>query len=374
MLAISFVLASIAIIIFLLPYWIIPSAKFPSPTGKWFVGTTNLIWDASQQAGIIAQVWYPTNVQVTMCSPYLSKTRSNLAANKLFNLLFRLIVSKLLLGRITTTTAVNVTPSNYPEGWPVILFSPGFGGSISLNTFYALEFASHGFIVVGINHPGSCVGTMLSDGTQIEFAEVDAAIFADADRVESLVQKMAGEQAQNMSKVLDKLISLNDTRDSLLYQKINVHQVFAAGHSAGGASSFIACGQDRRITKGVNLDGYFVDVPGTSYDQKELLLIKADRDKYRFKNKKTRARYDLFAAKNRVRIEKLATKATLQQLTVPSTKHFDFSDLSILLRPTFSRTIGLAGAADGLELSKTTSTIMLGFFNRGSDYCPSSEL
>jgi cephalosporin-C deacetylase-like acetyl esterase len=317
-----------------------------------------------QQAGIIAQIWYPTDVQSTGRSPCLSKTRLNLATNKLLNLLFRLIFSKSLLGRITTTTAVNVIPSHCPEGFPVVLFSPGFSGSISINTFYALEFASHGFIVVGINHPGSCVGTMLNDGTQIEFAEVDSAIFADADRVELMVQKVTIDQASNISKVLDKLISLNDTNDSLLYQKINVHQVFAAGHSAGGASSFIACGQDSRITKGVNLDGYFVDVPGTNYDHQELLLINADRDKYRPKNKKTRARYDSFAAKDRVRIEKLATKATLQQLTVPSTRHFDFSDLSILLRPAFSRTLGLAGEADGLELSQTTSTVMLDFFNR----------
>jgi dienelactone hydrolase len=329
------------------------------------VGTSDLIWDTTQQPGIIAQVWYPTDVQSTGCSPYLSKTRTNLAANKLLNLLFRLTFSKSLLGRITTTAAVNVILSDCPEGFPVVLFSPGFSGSISINTFYALEFASRGFIVVGINHPGSCVGTMLSDGTQIEFAEVDPAVFADADRVEALVQKMTGEQAQNMSKVLDKLISLNDTADSLLYQKINVHQVFAAGHSVGGASSFIACGQDSRITKGVNLDGYFVDVPGTNYDYRELLLINADRDKYRPKNKKTRARYDLFAAKDRVRIEKLAAKANLQQLVIPSTKHFDFSDLPILLRPAFSRTLGLSGEADGLELLQTTSTIMLDFFNRG---------
>jgi dienelactone hydrolase len=362
MLVISVALASITIILFLRPQWIVPIAKFPTPTGKWSVGTSDLIWDAPQPAGIIAQVWYPTDVSATRRSPYLSKTRSNLAANKLLNLLFRLVVSKSLLGRITTPAAVQVIPSHCPEGFPVVLFSPGFGGIISLNTFYVLELASHGFIVVGINHPGCCVGTMLTDGTQIEFADVDPKSFADVDRMELLMQKITIEQASNMSRVLDKLISLNSIAGSLLYQKINGHQVFAAGHSAGGASSFIACGQDQRITKGVNLDGYFVDVPGTNYDHKELLLIQADRDRYRPKNKKTRARYDLFAAKDRVRIEKLAAQANLQQLMIPYTKHFDFSDLSILLRPTFSRTLGLAGEADGLELSQTTAKAMIDFF------------
>ncbi len=373
MLVILVVLASIAIIIFLLPYWIIPNAKFPQPTGQWSVGTSDLIWDTPQQVGIIAQVWYPTDLQSIKSSPYLSKTRfskgeappTNFAANKLLNLLFRLIFSKSLFGRITTTTAVDVISSQCPEDFPVILFSPGFGGNISLHTFYALEFASNGFIVVGINHPDSCVGTMLTDGTQIEFPDVDSAVFADIDQMELMLQKVTAEQASNLSQVVDRPISLNETSDSKLYQKINVHQVFAAGHSAGGASSFIACGQDRRITKGVDLDGYFVDVPGTNYDHKELLLIKADRDKYRPKNKKTRARYDLFAAKDRVRIEKLAVKASLQQLVIPSTRHLDFSDLPILLRPAFSRTLGLSGEADGLELSRKTSTIMVDFFNRG---------
>jgi cephalosporin-C deacetylase-like acetyl esterase len=356
------VMMAIAMIILLLPYWIIPTAKLPAPTGKWSVGTSDFSWDAPQPAGIMAQVWYPTDVSAHSRSPYLGKIQSNLAANKLLNLLFRLIVSRSLLGRITTPAAVQVIPSHCLEGFPVILFSPGFGGSISLNTFYALELASQGFIVVGINHPGSCVGTMLTDGTQIEFADVDPESFADVDRMESLVQKIASEQASNMSKVVDKLISLNATADSLLYQKINGHQVFAAGHSAGGAASFIACGQDQRITKGVNLDGYFVDVPGTNYDHKELLLIQADRDRYRPKNKKTRARYDLFAAKDQVRIEKLAAQANLQQLMIPYTKHFDFSDLPVLLLPTFSRTLGLSGAADGLELSQTTARTMIDFF------------
>jgi dienelactone hydrolase len=362
MLVISVALASITIILFLRPHWIVPSAQFPTPTGQWSVGTSDLIWDTPQQAGIMAQVWYPTDVTSTRRSPYLSKTRSNLAANKLLNLLFRLIVSKSLLGRITAPAAVQVIPSQCLEGFSVVLFSPGFGGSISLHTFYALELASRGFIVVGINHPGSCVGTMLTDGTQIEFVDVDPKSFADIDRMELLVQTMTAEQASNISQVVDKLISLNSTMDSLLYQKINVRQIFAAGHSAGGAASFIACGQDQRITKGVNLDGYFVDVPGTNYDHKELLLIQADRDRYRPKNKKTRARYDLFAAKDRGRVEKLAAQANLQQLVIPYTRHFDFSDLSILLRPAFSRTLGLASKADGLELSQTTATAMIDFF------------
>jgi dienelactone hydrolase len=359
MLLISVLLALIAIIL-LLPYWIIPTNKLPSPTGQWSVGTSNLVWDASHQPGIIAKIWYSTDTNNNGNSPYLDKMRSNLAANKVLNLLFRLIFSRFLLGRITTTAAINVMPSYCADGFPVVLFSPGFGGTISLNTFYALEFASHGFIVVGINHPGSCVGTMLSDGTQIEFAEVDPAIFSDVDRVELMVQEVATKQASNMSRVVDKLISLNENADALLYQKINVHQVFAAGHSAGGASSFIACGQDRRITKGVNLDGYFVDLPSTNYDRKELLLIHADRDKYRPKNKIMRSQYD----RDQVRIEKLSARADLKQLVIPSTKHFDFSDLSILLRPTFGRFLGLMGEADGLELSRKTSTVMIDFFNQ----------
>ncbi len=158
---------------------------------------------------------------------------------------------------------IDATLAQSQHGFPTILLSPGFGGVNFLNTFYALEFASHGFIVVGINHPGWSSGSLLVDGSQIAFNKVD---FNNVDRADTLFAEIVEKKANNLSAVLDELFHLNATIDSWLYQKINPDKIFTAGHSSGGSASFLACGADSRIAKSVNLDGFLymdrIDIAG----------------------------------------------------------------------------------------------------------------
>jgi predicted dienelactone hydrolase len=228
--------------ILIFPYWLIPANPFPKPSGQWQVGTSDLIWNSPSHVGIIAKIWYPTDATTGTRTPYLDKKGQNFSSNIVINLLLRLIFSNLFLGHIKIPVSIDVTLSQHQDDFPVILFSPGFLGINSLYTFYALEFASHGFIVISINHPGSSVGTMLADGSQIG---VD---LGGLDRIELLVSKIAVDRANDLSMVLDKVISLNSNHDSFLHQKINTSKIFAVGHSIGGSASFAACGKDLRIS------------------------------------------------------------------------------------------------------------------------------
>jgi hypothetical protein len=363
MIAILLILTG-AIGISLLPYWLIRSNPFPQPSGQWQVGTTDLIWDAPDRSGIIAKVWYPTQDTKGIPSPYIDKIDRNLAAmttgiNPLFKVIF-----KLYLDRITTPSFINATPLQCQAGCPVILFSPGFQSINFLNTFYALEFASHGWIAIGINHPGISAGTLLSDGSQVAFNSIDVeATFANYEQSGSLFSDLVVEQANNISQVLDKIISLNTTADAFLYQKINSTKIFAAGHSIGGAASFVACGTDERIAKSVNLDGIFVDTAQTNYTNKELLLMSSNLEEYSPKDKKSRTRINTIVAKDRIQREQLAAKADLQQLSFHSASHFNFMDLPLIIWPPIGKRIGIFGSIDGLELLLKTSTAMMRFFD-----------
>jgi dienelactone hydrolase len=354
----------LAIGIFLLPYWLIKARPFPQPSGKWQVGVSDLIWDAPDRSGIIAKVWYPTNDKQGIHSLYIDKIDRNLSVmttglNPLFKLIF-----KLYLGRIVTPSFINATPIQYQDGCPVVLFSPGFQSINFLNTFYALEFASHGFIVVGINHPGTSAGTLLVDGSQVGFNPIDVdLVFAKYEQPESLFSNLVVEQADNISKVLDKIISSNTNIESLWYQKINPRKVFAAGHSIGGAASFVACGKDDRIAKGVNLDGIFVNPANTNYANKELLLISANWEKYSPKDQKTRTRIETIIAKDKIQQEQLAATANLHQLSFPSASHFNFMDLPLIIRSPIGKKIGLFGNIGGLEVLSKTSAKMMNFFD-----------
>ena len=121
---------------------------------------------------------------------------------------------------------------------------------------------------------------------------------------------------------------------------------------------------DRRISKGINFDGYFFDRDSTNYLHKELLLINADRDRYP-KNKTLRSKYecDLAFVKDKVRIEHLSKKSSLKQLVFQSADHLNFCDFPLIVRPAFGKAIGFIGDVDGRKLLSETSAIAIKFFN-----------
>jgi Platelet-activating factor acetylhydrolase, isoform II len=359
-------LIALTIAIFALPHLIFSKNKLPQPSGKWQVGTTDIDWDApNYPSGIIAKVWYPTEEKSGINSPYIDRIDRRFADGIVVNIIYNLIF--LLLRRISATPAfINAAPIQTPGGLPVLLFSPGFGGINYLGTFYALEFASHGFMVIGIDHPVSNIGSTCMDGSQIKFEIYNSAIFKDAAKLERYMGNIMQEQAKNMSIILDRILDLNSIPDSLLYQKIDRERIFAAGHSIGGAASFIACGKDRRISKGIDLDGTFIDLEFDSaeYTDKELLLIQSDREKYKPKDKKSLEQYSAITANEKMWIDRLSTHANLEKIVFESTTHASFTDLAIFINPSIGKKLVLLGDLEGMKLLRETSMTMINFLNK----------
>ena len=359
-----FSLLTFAVGILILPYWLIKSHPFPQPSGQWQVGVSDFIWDEPARTGVIAKIWYPTNDKQGIQSPYIDRIDRTLSViTSGISPLFKLI-AKLYLSRTVAPSFIDATLRQSQDGCPVVLFSPGFRSMNFLNTFYALEFASHGFVVIGINHPGISAGALIIDGSQVQFDPIDSKLAIDEyEQSNSLYSDLIIRQADNISAILDKIISLNSTTDSFLYRKINPTKVFAAGHSIGGAASFIACGKDDRIAKGINLDGIFINLSDLNYSNKELLLISSNWEEYNPKDKVSQPRIDRIVAKDRIQREQLATKTNLHQCSFQSSSHFNFTDLSLIIRPIIGKKIGLFGSIDGLELLLKTSTEMIKFLD-----------
>ncbi|WP_310429293.1 hypothetical protein [Chamaesiphon sp. VAR_48_metabat_135_sub] len=362
--AIFFIIVCIVGVIFL-PYWIIPANPFPKPSGEWSVGTSDLIWDSSNHTGIIAKIWYPINATTGVQSPYIDNIDRTLAVITTgFNPLSNLIFNQFYLDRIWTPALIDAIPAQSQDGFPAILFSPGSCSMNFMYTFYALEFASHGFVVIGINHPGSSACTLLTDGSKVEFNKIDKEILEDIKLLEEYSAPIMAQQAIDISIVLDKVLQLNSNTNSVLHQIVNINKIFTAGHSFGGAASFIACRKDERISKSINLDGVFLDEIDVDYSKTELLLAHADRDRYRPKNKKMQSNYDSMVSRDKIRLEQLSFKANLTHLKFNLANHFNFSDLSIIIKPILTKTIGLVGKTDGLKLLSQTSSMMIDFFNK----------
>ena len=64
---------------------------------------------------------------------------------------------------IRSQNLLNVTPAKSLRPYPILILSPGKGTNVEFYNSLASEIASHGYIVVGLNHPYDVAAVELSD-------------------------------------------------------------------------------------------------------------------------------------------------------------------------------------------------------------------
>ena len=116
---------------------------------------------------------------------------------------------------------------------PVVLFSPGLGGSREGNSYLGEHWAARGYIAVFVQHPGS-----------------DDSVWRDKPKGERMA---AMTQAANLDNflarvkdihlVLDKLEGLNTTKNSRLLGRLDLQRVGMSGHSFGALTTQAVSGQ-----------------------------------------------------------------------------------------------------------------------------------
>lgn len=117
---------------------------------------------------------------------------------------------------------------------PVILFSHGLGGSVDAGTLWAEHWASHGFVVIHLEHPGSNTDSVVR------------AASGPLDAVRRAKQAASGEQliarAQDVRFVLDELARRRSAGDPVA-RRIDLARVGMAGHSFGAGTTQAVAGQ-----------------------------------------------------------------------------------------------------------------------------------
>ncbi|ACU70372.1 Platelet-activating factor acetylhydrolase plasma/intracellular isoform II [Catenulispora acidiphila DSM 44928] len=151
-----------------------------------------------------------------------------------------------------------------PGRFPVVLYSPGAGDSRNWNVSQAENLASHGYVVVTIDHTGEAP-VQFPDGHVVGNDAVLAA-FAQAYQdgtTAAFFTKLMGARVADTELVLNRLSSLPHR----LTGGMNLDDIGMFGHSAGGFTAASAMYADPRIKAGVNLDGtleYTVEPDGTN--------------------------------------------------------------------------------------------------------------
>ncbi|KAK5689812.1 hypothetical protein LTR97_012571 [Elasticomyces elasticus] len=136
------------------------------------------------------------------------------------------------------------------QNFPLVLFSPGADSSRLLSSAIAQTVASHGYIVVTIDHPYDAAIVQFPDGRLV---------LGSTQLNTSDFPTMVKTRAKDVSFVLDELERVDVVR-RLLPQyhsssRLDTRQVAMWGHSLGGAATASAMAIDKRIVGGLNLDG-----------------------------------------------------------------------------------------------------------------------
>ncbi|WP_189969028.1 alpha/beta hydrolase family protein [Streptomyces avidinii] len=163
-------------------------------------------------------------------------------------------------GAVLTHGYVGAPP--LPGRRPVLVYSPGGGDSRTLGTTLAEDLASHGRVVVLVDHPGDASQVELPTGmrTTVLIGAPDPATF----------RTMVDTRIADLRLVLDRLgdLPLAPVMDSC---RIGLY-----GHSAGGTAAVYAAGGDRRVGAVANLEGYLDLYPTPAVSDRPLLLFRTD--------------------------------------------------------------------------------------------------
>jgi predicted dienelactone hydrolase len=253
----SLLAASLAVVGFLASAvcsYLYPIFTLPVPTGRYAVGTTAIdLVDRSRREQcdpttkspreLVVQVWYPAISNYGDRAPYLPDRR----------LIPKGVFSHLGLVKTNAVRDVAIAPSTSP--YPVVLYTPSWDGYRTDNTFQTQELASHGFVVIGLEHPCAVPmavypsGRVIHSNLSSDYTSSDAAL-ATLLRVgeEQLILR-----TQDIQFVLNQLPQINQSE--LFDGAFDLNRVGIFGHSFGGAAAAQACAVDRRLKAGMNMDG-----------------------------------------------------------------------------------------------------------------------
>jgi len=232
--------------------------ELPDTTGPYAVGRTTLHWidekrkeiakpDSQDKREFIAYVWYPT-AHVQQRAPYLPDLHE----------MEKVLPSKVAANMRQLTVAAQQDGHLIAgaERFPVVIFSPGAGVKTLFYSALQTELASHGYVVVALEHPYDAPVVVFPDGRILySLPPKKSSNSAEGERQE--MEKAADYRARDIVFANGKLSEVAADTRSLFRNRLDLHRVAVVGHSIGGMAALRACQLEERIGACVNIDGAY---------------------------------------------------------------------------------------------------------------------
>ena len=314
----------------------------PTPTGNFALGTVRM-WlvdsarhevmspDPRVRRELVVQLWYPAaSRHAPRFAAYVPDTafypmlrRDEDLSNDVRDQIMRL-----------RTHADSAAPVSRDGPFPVLLFSHGMGVTGFSYTALIEEIASHGYVVVQIEHPYSG-GTVLARGyvgTSTDSALTRMRLLPENLRDGFLASRVR-VQAEDMQFVLRWLGAFRGSApEQRLGNAFDLGRVGAMGHSFGGTTAIDFCRHEARVLGCADLDGRFAwDWPAYLEGLPRPLLYLRSDDLFSVKT-----RTDSAEVSARIDAERAAfdrSHAPTFEVIARHALHMDFSDFNFVGQP-----------------------------------------
>ncbi|WP_407152755.1 alpha/beta hydrolase family protein [Bradyrhizobium sp. ORS 86] len=234
---------------------VFPVFELPAPDGLYAVGTeVRHVVDLhrlepaepSNPRELMLQIWYPAGRSVkTELAPYQERATTT-GWDAHFSL-------------AKTHSAIDAPLAVSESRYPVVLYAPSWTGMRTENTHLAEQLASHGYVVVGMDHPYSSLATAFPDGRVIRTKLSDEGFYSSDRSFRRFLETAEMEiriRADDARFVLDTLHDLNEADPHGRFtDRLNLNQIGIFGFSLGGGVAAQACWLDHRFKACLNMDG-----------------------------------------------------------------------------------------------------------------------
>jgi predicted dienelactone hydrolase len=344
-----------------------PIPRLPLLTGPYPVGTTVYHFvDATREEiytsvpsdvrEIMVQFWYPAAPQKdAQPGPLMAEVNTSgpVIARRIG--LPPFLISHLRLVR--TNSFVDAPLAGSVSGYPVLLFSHGWGGVRAQNTTQMEELASHGYVVAALDHTYGAAVTVFPGGRVALWNQEILPFGASTEAFDQASNRLVGTWSDDLRFVLDQVEAFNAGElPSPFFGQLDLEAVGVLGHSTGGGTTVEMCAKDERCKAGLAMDAWLEPVSSsviaTGLAQPFMFMLSEGWSQGGVSDRNGRLQEEVLAG--------LTDDGYL--LTIAGTKHFDFSSFP-LLSPLTS-VIGLKGPIDGNRVVEIVNTYSLAYFNR----------
>ena len=342
---------------------LLPVPSIPASSGPYPVGTrTYELTDNSRQElysgkegarRFQIQVWYPSELSPSdQRAPWMANAEIFAPAIATYIHMPSFFLDHLAMVKMPAYRDSKVAPAT--ERYPLILFSHGWNGFNAQNTGQAIQLASHGYVVVAVQHTYGAVITVFEDGTIARNNPSALPRGAPDDEYESAARKLVDQWSGDLAYALDFMETQNNDSSSPFLDALDLDRIGVYGHSTGGGAAIQFCGTDSRCKALLGMDPFMrpvsLQVLEHGVPQPAFFMFSQGwADDVHSRNNELFHQFVLNAPQTRGII------------SIDGTAHYDFSDLP-LLSPLAPK-LGLKGPISGKRVTAIIDDYLLSFFD-----------